>query len=238
MRGDLSRAERTPHARQWLPRRPRVDDEPCSRRSPDPVLGDVHSAQGDHELAANSSTRRPSHCEPAFGDPLLVMDAIYTLGDGGLPGEKTRSALTRHSRTRSDRPETSPEAPYVAAAQLMLALIELEARDISSAVAHVRQEGRFSCFYSSLGDDRSRARCLVALAGVAVEDGFARSGRSSPRRGRRAARGLGGSRRVRPADPRGGAAPRSIDWGAESVERLSQQRREACPIPAPWSGRL
>jgi hypothetical protein len=81
--------------------------------------------------------------------------------------------------------------------------------------------------YSSLGDDRSRARCLVALAGVAVEDGSAEV----------AARLLGAAEAARgleapdefelPILERSRAAFDRL--GAESVERLQREGRLADP---------
>jgi hypothetical protein len=123
-----------------------------------------------------------------------------------------------------DQARELAEAPYVAAAQLMLALIELDASDSSSASTRAHEA---LMLYSSLGDDRSRSRCLVALAGVALEEG-------SPET---AARLLGAADAARGEEtPDEFEAPilersrAALDrLGAESVERLQREGRLADP---------
>ena len=100
MRGDLSRAERI--ARQAVAQAAEVDDE-RARAAALIVLGDVHSAQGDHELAAEQ-----------YEEDSVIRSSSWTRSThlGWRPSRReTRSALTRHSRTRSDRRETSQRRP-------------------------------------------------------------------------------------------------------------------------------
>ena len=162
MQGDLERAERL--ARQAVTQAAELDGE-RARAASLIVLGDVYSAQGHHDLAAEQYEEAVA-LRIRFGDPLLVMDAVYTLGMAGYHANDHVRAHNAFSDALTQARDLG-EAPYVAAAQLMLALIELSDHDASSADTRAREA---LALYSSLGDDRSRARCLVALAGVAVEE--------------------------------------------------------------------
>jgi ATP/maltotriose-dependent transcriptional regulator MalT len=60
------------------------------------------------------------------------------------------------------------EALHIAAAQFMLANLDLQGGDGASARERAREA---LALYTELGDDRSRARCLVILAGAAAAEG-------------------------------------------------------------------
>jgi tetratricopeptide (TPR) repeat protein len=163
MQGDLGRAEDI--ALEAVAKASELDDE-RARAAALIVLGDVQSARGQHELATEQYEKAVA-LRIRFGDPLLVMDAVYTLGMAAFHANEHGRASKAFSEALGQARELG-EAPYVAAAQLMLALIELEAHDAPSADARAREA---LTLYSNLGDDRSRARCLLALAGAAAESG-------------------------------------------------------------------
>jgi predicted ATPase len=130
------------------------------------VLGDAHSAQGQHELAV-ARYEEAVALRTRLGDALLVTDAIYNLG---LAAFRARD-LTRARREFGFALEQARglgEAPYIAASQLMLSEIALDLGEADDAAARARES---LALYSELEDERSRARCLVVLAGAAVEAG-------------------------------------------------------------------
>jgi predicted ATPase/class 3 adenylate cyclase len=137
------------------------------------VLGDVYSARGEHELALTQYEEAVA-LRKRLGDPLLVTDAVYNLGMASFKGSE-------HARARQsfehalELGRNLDEAPYIAAAQFMLALL-----DILERVAAVGAERAHESLnlYTDLGDNRSRARCLVLLASAAAAEG---SGESAAR---------------------------------------------------------
>jgi predicted ATPase len=163
VQGNLERAESL--AREAVTEAAELDDD-RARAAALIVLGDVYAAQGEHELAAGQYEEAVA-LRVRVGDPLLVMDAVYTLGMAAFQAKDVRRAQEAFMDALDQARELG-EAPYVAAAQLMLALVELDGNDASSAATRAHEA---LVLYSNLGDDRSRARCLVALAGVAIEEG-------------------------------------------------------------------
>ncbi|MEP7224162.1 MAG: adenylate/guanylate cyclase domain-containing protein [Actinomycetota bacterium] len=130
------------------------------------VLGDVYSTNGQHELAV-SQYEEAVALRTRLGDPLLVTDAVYNLGLAAFHAED----LTRARRAFDDalvQARDLAEAPYVAAAQLMLAVLDVLGADQVVAATRARES---LSIYSELEDDRSCARCLVVLAGAAVVEG-------------------------------------------------------------------
>ena len=130
------------------------------------ALADVHSAQGSHELARTRYEEAVA-LRARLGDPLLTLDAVYNLGmaafhaaDFGPAREAFDDALTQA--------RDLGEAPYIAAAQLMLA--QLDIRSGNPVIAATRARESLAA-YSVLEDDRSRARCLVVLAAAAAAEG-------------------------------------------------------------------
>lgn len=130
------------------------------------VLGDVYSAQGQHELAL-ARYEEAVALRTRLGDPLLVTDAVYNLGLAAFHAEE----LTRARKAFDDalaQARDLGEAPYVAAAQLMLAELDLLSGNAELAGTRARES---LAVYTELEDDRSRARCLVVLAATAVAEG-------------------------------------------------------------------
>lgn len=128
-------------------------------------LGDVCSVQGQHELAL-------AHYEEAvelrrrLGDQLLVSDAIYNLGLAAFQSGDLGRAREAFENALALARELG-EAPHIAAAQFMLADLALLEGD-KDAGERARES---LAVYTVLGNDRSRARCLVLLAGAAADEG-------------------------------------------------------------------
>ncbi|HUF01849.1 MAG TPA: adenylate/guanylate cyclase domain-containing protein [Gaiellaceae bacterium] len=163
MQGDIGAAER--FAREAVSIASHLDDDRAQSGALT-ALADVHSARGQHELAI-ARYEEAVRLRIQFGDPLLVADAVYHLGMAAFQGEDFGRARRAFSDAL-DQARELDEAGYVAAAQLMLALIELDEGDATTAERRAREA---LSLYSALEDERSRARCLVALAGAAAENG-------------------------------------------------------------------
>lgn len=130
------------------------------------VLADIHSAQGAHTRALEGYERAVV-LRSQLGDPFLVCDAVYNLGLAAFHADdppRARSAFEDALR----RARELDEAPYVAAAQLMLALLDTLSGDAAGASGRAQEA---LDLYTALDDDRSRARCLVPLAASLAEDG-------------------------------------------------------------------
>jgi predicted ATPase/DNA-binding SARP family transcriptional activator len=127
---------------------------------------DVGWARGEHERALEQ-WEEVVGLRRGIGDPVLVLDAIYNLGMAAFQGVE----LTR-ARSAFDEALTLArqldEAPYLAAAQFMLADLDLLAGEASQAAERAQES---LVLYTELGDDRSRARCLVLLAGAKAAGG-------------------------------------------------------------------
>ena len=163
MQGDSEDAEQLAH--QAVEIAAELEDD-RARSAALTALGDVYSAQGQHELALMQYEEAVA-LRIRFGDPLLVTDAVYNLGMAGFhAGEFTRARQSFDDALTQAR--DLGEAPYIAAAQLMLA--ELDLLDGDSEIAATRARESLAV-YTELEDDRSRARCLVLLAGTAVAEG-------------------------------------------------------------------
>ena len=130
------------------------------------ALGDVYTAQGEHALAVGQY-EEVAAIRARLGDPLLLLDATYYLGKAAFHASDPVRARRELARTL-ERARELGEAPYVAAAQLLLALIELEAGDAARAAESAREA---LGLYTQLEDDRSRARCVVVLAASAIVEG-------------------------------------------------------------------
>ncbi len=126
------------------------------------ALGDVSSAQGDHE-AALARYEEAVELRSTLGDPLLVADATYNLGMAALQGGDNVRAREAFEDALALARELH-ERPHVAAAQFMLALLDVLAGN-ARAADRIRES---LDFYTEVDDDRSRARCLLVLAGAAV----------------------------------------------------------------------
>lgn len=181
---DPERAERL--AEEAVATAARIDDARAASAAAI-VLADVHTERGSHDLALQEYARAVELRE-ALGDPFLVCDAVYNLGVAAFhAGDAARAR--RAFDDALPRARDLDEAPYVAAAQLMLAILDTLDGEAEAACPRAAESLEI---YTSLEDDRSRARCLVVLAAVALANG-------SPRE---TARLLGASGRARaPDDP-------------------------------------
>ncbi len=130
------------------------------------TLGDVRSTQGDHE-GALAEYEEAVTLRRGLGDPLLVADAIYNLGMTAFQGEDLVRARPAFEEALGLARELD-EAPWVAAAQFMLGQLDLAAGENGSAIERANEA---LAVYTSLEDDRSRARCLVVLAGATAGEG-------------------------------------------------------------------
>jgi predicted ATPase/class 3 adenylate cyclase/Tfp pilus assembly protein PilF len=130
------------------------------------ALAEVYSAQGEHELAVGRYEEAAA-LRARLDDPLLLTDAVYSLGKAAFHAADLTRARQELERALGQA-RGLREAPYVAAAQLVLALIELRERDAASAT---ERAGEALDLYSDLEDDRSRARCILILAAAASEQG-------------------------------------------------------------------
>jgi predicted ATPase/class 3 adenylate cyclase len=128
-------------------------------------LGDVRSAEGDH----NSAIRlyeEGVELRRRLGDPMLISDAIYNLGLIAFhSGDHVRAREVFEESLQSAR--DLDETPYVAAAQFMLAELDLLAGHAGGS-ARAREA---LALYSELEDERSQARCVALLACAAALNG-------------------------------------------------------------------
>ena len=163
MQEDMVVAESFARARRRDCRRPgrRSRALGCAARARRRVLGagEARLALSQYEEAIPLRVR--------FGDPLLVLDAAYNLGLAAFRAgerERAREALV----DALERARALGEAPYVAAAQLMLAELDFVEGDQKLLESRARES---LTLYTDLDDDRSRARCLVLLAAAAAASG-------------------------------------------------------------------
>jgi predicted ATPase/class 3 adenylate cyclase len=124
------------------------------------ALGDVSSAQGDHE-AALARYEEAVELRSTLGDPLLVADATYNLGIAALQGGDEVRARQAFEDALTLARELG-EGPHIAAAQFMLAHLDVLAGN-ARAADRIRES---LDFYTEVDDHRSRARCLLVLAGA------------------------------------------------------------------------
>jgi predicted ATPase/class 3 adenylate cyclase len=163
MQGDVARAEAL--ADEAVARARELGDDRATSGAL-MALGDVHSDKRDHD-GALARYEEAILLRSALGDPLLVADAVLNAGMAEFrAGYDTRSRVSFERALELAR--RLDEKPYVAASQLMLALLDL--RDGDGGVAGERA-GESLALYVELGDDRSSARCVLVLAGAAAVGG-------------------------------------------------------------------
>jgi tetratricopeptide (TPR) repeat protein len=183
MQGEIDVAERFAHEAVAIAET--LEDD-RARSAAAMVLGDVHSAQGQHDLAF-ARYEEAVELRIRLADPLLVTDAVYNLGMAAFHARDFARARDAFSESLVQARELG-EVPYVAAAQLMLAELDLQ----EGATEHAATRARESlALYTELEDNRSRARCLVVLAGAAAEIGSLEA----------AARLVGAAKAARGTDP-------------------------------------
>ena len=163
MQGDVDGAQG--YAHEAVDAAASVDDD-RARSAAATVLGDVYSARGEHDLAL-AQYEQAVELRIRFGDPLLVADAVYNLGVAAFHGRDFGRAREAFADSL-DQARKLGEAPYVAAAQLMLAELDLLEGAAEVAASRARES---LTLYTELEDDRSRARCLVVLAGAVADSG-------------------------------------------------------------------
>ncbi|HEU5489772.1 MAG TPA: tetratricopeptide repeat protein [Gaiellaceae bacterium] len=163
MQGDVDVAQ--DYAHEAVAAASRLDDD-RARSAAATVLGDVYSARGEHDLAL-AQYEQAVELRIRFGDPLLVTDAIYNLGVAAFHARDFGRARKAFATSLGQARELG-EASYVAAGQLMLAELDLLEGAAEVAASRARES---LTLYTDLVDGRSRARCLVVLAGAAAESG-------------------------------------------------------------------
>ncbi|HET6623484.1 MAG TPA: tetratricopeptide repeat protein [Gaiellaceae bacterium] len=129
-------------------------------------LGDVHSAQGEHEHAL-ARYGEAVELRTRMGDPLLMADAVYYVGMAAFRAGDLARARQEFEKALAPARELG-EATHTAAAQFMLAEVDILEGESASARARAKES---LALYSDLEDNRSRARCLVILAATAVAEG-------------------------------------------------------------------
>jgi predicted ATPase/class 3 adenylate cyclase len=163
MRDDVTAAER--FAREAVAVAQGLGDDRASSAAL-MALGDVHTLQGQHELALGRY-EEAVELRIRLGDPLLVSDAVYNLGLAAFHGgDHVRARRAFEDALASVR--ALGEAPHIAAAQFMIAELDVLAGDPVSARVRARES---LALYTDLEDARSRARCLVVLAYASAADG-------------------------------------------------------------------
>jgi tetratricopeptide (TPR) repeat protein len=130
------------------------------------ALADVDWARGDHEQALATYDEAVA-ISRATGDPLLVVDAVYHSGMAAFQASDRDRARVAFEEALARAAELH-EVPHMAAAQFMLAQVAILSGDPRRAQDHGRASLKY---YSELEDNRSRARCLVILAGAAAATG-------------------------------------------------------------------
>ena len=163
MRDDLEQSER--YAREAVEVAGRLGDDRASSGAL-MALGDAHTIRGEHELALERYEEAVA-LRTRLGDPLLVSDAVYNLGLAAFHAGDLDRARNAFERALAPARELG-EAPHIAAAQFMLAELDVLDDDPGTAAGRARES---LALYGSLGDDRSRARCLVVLACAAAAEG-------------------------------------------------------------------
>ena len=130
------------------------------------ALADVHSAKGEHEQAL-ARYEDVTVIRARLGDPLLLTDAVYSLGKAAFHADDDSRARRELSRAL-EQARALGEEQYTAAAQLLLSLVDLRSSDAARASERAREA---LGLYTQLEDDRSRARCVLVLAASAAERG-------------------------------------------------------------------
>jgi predicted ATPase/class 3 adenylate cyclase len=126
-------------------------------------LADVYSARGDH-LRALAAHEEALALRRTLDNPLLVTNSTYNLGIAAWENDEIERARAAFDETLALATELG-DVLHTAAADFMLA--ELDLRDDLLDEAERRIIGCLTV-YDELESRRSRAECLVVLAGVAA----------------------------------------------------------------------
>ena len=130
------------------------------------ALADVHSAKGEYEQAV-ARYEEVVVIRARMDDPLLLTDAVYALGKAAFQAEDDDRARRDLGRAL-EQARSLGEEQYLAAAQLLLSLVDLRTGDALGASGRAREALEL---YTQLEDDRSRARCVLVLAASAADRG-------------------------------------------------------------------
>lgn len=129
-------------------------------------LADTYSAQGDHRRAL-AAHEEALELRRTLDDPMLVTNSTYNLGIAAFENGEIARARRAFEETHMLARDLG-DIIHTAAADFMLAELDLLARDVEQAERRI-----LGCLavYTELENARSRAECLVVLGGVAVAKG-------------------------------------------------------------------
>lgn len=129
-------------------------------------LADIYSAQGDHRRAL-AAHEEALELRRTLDDPMLVTNSTYNLGIAAFENGEIARARRAFEETHTLARDLG-DIIHTAAADFMLAELDLLARDVEQAKRRI-----LGCLvvYTELENARSRAECLVVLGGVAVAKG-------------------------------------------------------------------
>ena len=130
------------------------------------ALAEVYSAKGEHEQAV-ARYEEVAVIRARLGDPLLLTDAVYSLGKAAFHADDDARAR-RELGHALEQARALGEEQYIAAAQLLLSIVDLRSGVAASASERAREA---LGLYTQFEDDRSRARCVLVLAASAAERG-------------------------------------------------------------------
>ncbi len=136
-------------------------------------VADVYSARGDH-LRAIAAHEEALELRWTLDDPMLVTNSTYNLGIAAWENGEVARARDVFEETYA-RAQELGDVIHTAAADFMLAELDLRSGDLDAAE---RRIGRCLAVYTDLENRRSRAECLVVLAGIAAaKESFDDAGR-------------------------------------------------------------
>jgi predicted ATPase/class 3 adenylate cyclase len=125
-------------------------------------LADVYSARGDH-LRALAAHEEALALRRTLDDPMSVANSTYNLGIAAFENGEIERARRAFEETH-EMATALADVLHTAAADFMLAELDLHAGDVDAAERRIL---RCLAVYTELGNDRSRAECLVVLGGAA-----------------------------------------------------------------------
>ena len=129
-------------------------------------LADVYSARGDH-LRALAAHEEALTLRRALDDPMLVTNSTYNLGIAAWENGEIERARSAFEETHALAGALG-DVIHCAAAEFMLAELDLHTGDVDDAETRIR---KCLATYTELENERSRAECLVVLAGIATARG-------------------------------------------------------------------
>ncbi|HET7744985.1 MAG TPA: BTAD domain-containing putative transcriptional regulator [Gaiellaceae bacterium] len=133
-------------------------------------LADVYSARGDH-LGALAAHEEALALRRTLDDPMLVTNSTYNLGIAAWENGEIARARRAFEETSALATELG-DVIHTTAADFMLAELDLLEGELEDAERRI-----LGCLaaYTELQNERSRAECLVVLAGIEAARGAAES---------------------------------------------------------------